>query len=108
MFLGTSVRALGIVWISSHSFGVGIVHRLFFWIPYFVRNVLKNFDNFSQPAKPVGEPDWLVHKVIFSGTVVRALVVVWVSSHSSEFRIERLFVFCFWIPYSEEFFDIVS
>ena len=25
-------RALGIVWVISHSFGAGIVHHLFFWI----------------------------------------------------------------------------
>ena len=40
MFSGITVRALGIVWVSSHSFGVGIVHRLFCWIPYSIRNVL--------------------------------------------------------------------
>ena len=49
--------ALGIVWVSSHSFGVGIVHHLFFWIPYSIRNVLTNFENRSQLARPVGEPD---------------------------------------------------
>ena len=48
MFLGTIVRALGIVLVSSHLFGVRIVHRLFCWIPYSVRNVLKkNLELFS-------------------------------------------------------------
>ena len=29
----------------------------FFWFPYSVRNVLKNFQNCSQPDRPVGELD---------------------------------------------------
>ena len=68
MFSGTIVRALGIVWVNSLSFGVGIVHRLFifllyfyFLIPYSIRNVLKNFENYSQLDQPVREPDQLVH-----------------------------------------------
>ena len=31
-----------------------------FWFPYSVRNVLKNFQNLSQPDRPVGELDQLV------------------------------------------------
>ena len=54
-------RALGIVWVSSCSFRVGIVHRLFFFIPYSVRNVLINFEKCSQPAQLVGEPDQPIH-----------------------------------------------
>ena len=61
MFSGTADRALDIIWVSSHSFGVGIVHRLFCWIPYSVRNVMKNFENFSQLVQPVGELDQPVH-----------------------------------------------
>ena len=49
MFFGTSVRVLGIVSISSQSFIVGIVLRLLFSFPYSMRNVLTNFQNFSQP-----------------------------------------------------------
>ena len=30
IFSRTAVRALGIVWVNPHSFGVGIVHHLFF------------------------------------------------------------------------------
>ena len=52
---------LGIVWASSHSLGVGIVHLLFCWIPYSVRNVLKKFENFSQLDQPIWELDQLVH-----------------------------------------------
>ena len=33
----------------------------FFWIPYSVRNVLENFENCSQSAQPVGEPNQPVH-----------------------------------------------
>ena len=29
----------------------------FFWFPYSVRNVLKKFQNCSQPNRPVGELD---------------------------------------------------
>ena len=43
---------------------------------------MKNFENFSQLARPVGEPDHLVHYVLFLGTTIRALGTVWVSSHS--------------------------
>ena len=42
---------------------------------------MKNFENCSQPAQPVGEPDHPIHLVLFSGTTVRALGIVWVSSH---------------------------
>ena len=59
--LQPSFRALGIVWVSSHLFRVGIVHRLFCWIPYSIRNVLKNFENYSQPVQPVGKSDQPVH-----------------------------------------------
>ena len=52
---------IGIVWVSSHSFGVRIVHHLFCWIPYSIKNVLKNFENCSQPARLVGEPYRPVH-----------------------------------------------
>ena len=64
MFSGTTVRALDIVWVNSHSFGVGIVHRLFifyFLIPYSIRNILTNFENYSQLDQPVRESDQPVH-----------------------------------------------
>ena len=57
MFSKIIVRVLFIVWVSSHSFGVRIVHCLFFWLPYSVKNVLSNFHNFSQPDQLVGELD---------------------------------------------------
>ena len=33
----------------------------FFKIPDYVRKVLKNFENYSQPAELVGKPDQPVH-----------------------------------------------
>ena len=49
--------------VLSHS-----VSELFivciFWFPYFVRNVLKNFQNCSQPDLPVGELDQPVFRVL--------------------------------------------
>ena len=42
-----------LVLISSHSSKVGIVRCYFFSIPYSVRNVLKNFEIFSQLTRLV-------------------------------------------------------
>ena len=68
------------------------MHRLFFWIPYSLRNFLNIFENCSQPDRLVREPDHLVHYVLFSGTTVRALGIVWVNSHSFGVKIlHRLF-----------------
>ena len=55
------VRSLGIVCVSSQSFGVGFVLRLFFWITDSLWKVLKNFDSLSQPDEWVGKPNQLVH-----------------------------------------------
>ena len=52
---------LGIVYVSSRSFRVRIVLRLFFWIPGSMRNILKNFQNCCQSAERVGKPDQPVH-----------------------------------------------
>ena len=41
--LQTRVRTLGTVCVGSSSFRVGFVLHLFFWIPDFLRKVLKNF-----------------------------------------------------------------
>ena len=46
--LEIAVRVLCIVWVRSLSFGVGILHCLCFSFPYSIRNVLKNFQNYSQ------------------------------------------------------------
>ena len=40
----------------------------FFWILDSVRKILKNFENFSQPAESVRKPDQLVHWVKFFET----------------------------------------
>ena len=61
LFAGTTVWVLCFVCVDSWSFGVGIALRLFFWIPDYVRKVLKNFENFSQPTIRVGKPDLSVH-----------------------------------------------
>ena len=71
---------------------------VFFWIPYSIRNVLINFDNCSELARPVGEPDKPVHYVLFSGKIVRALGIVWVSSHS--FGVVIVHCLFLSIPYS--------
>ena len=61
MFSEIVVRVLSIVCVSSQSLGVGIVLRLFCWIPDSVRKILKNFENCSQPDEPVGKPYHPVH-----------------------------------------------
>ena len=61
MFSGTLVRVLGIVCVSSQSFGFRIVLRLFFWIPDSMIKIMKNFENFSQSDEPVGKPNQPVH-----------------------------------------------
>ena len=54
----------------SWLFGVGIELRLSFWIPEFVRKVLKIFEIFCQPSGPVGKPNHPVHLVQFAGTAI--------------------------------------
>ena len=61
MFSGTEVKVLGIVCVSSQPFRVGIVLHLFFWISDSMKNIMTNFENFCQPAEPVGKPDQPVH-----------------------------------------------
>ena len=70
------------VCVGSWSFGVGIVLCLFCWIPEFLRKVLKFFEIFSQPSVLVGKPNYPVHWVRFSGTVVWVLCFVCVGSRS--------------------------
>ena len=47
-FSETAVWVLCFVYIGSWSFVVRIALRLFFWIPNYVRNAVKNVQNFSQ------------------------------------------------------------
>ena len=61
MFSGIAVWVLFFVCVGSWSFGVRIALCLFFWIYDYVRNVLENFENFSQPAVSVRKPDLSVH-----------------------------------------------
>ena len=58
MFLGTVVRALDIVWSVLTHYESELCTVCFFFIPYSMKNVLKNFENCSQP---VGEPNQPVH-----------------------------------------------
>ena len=46
--------------VLSHS-ELELYSVCFFWIPDFVRNILKNFENCSEPAEPVGKPDLPIH-----------------------------------------------
>ena len=46
--------------VLSHS-DLELYSIYFFWIPYYVRKILKFFENFSQPDEPVGKPDQPVH-----------------------------------------------
>ena len=56
-FAGTAVWVVSFVCVGSWLFGVGIELRFSFWIPDFVRKVLKIFEIFFQPSGPVGELD---------------------------------------------------
>ena len=70
------------VCVGSWSFGVGIVLCLFFWIPDFLRKVLKFFEIFSQLDRLVGKPNQLVHRVRFSGIAVWVVCFVCIGSWS--------------------------
>ena len=75
------------VYVGSWSFGVGIAIRLSFWIPDFLRKVLKFFEIFSQPDGLVGKPNQSVHWARFSGTAVWVLFFVCIGYWSFEVRI---------------------
>ena len=95
LFSRTAVWVLYFVCAESWSFRVGIDLILFFWIPESMRKVLKSFEIFSQPARPVGKPNQPVHWVLFVGTAIWVLCFVYVSSWSFGVGIAlRLF---FWI-----------
>ena len=48
----------------SHSVSEWYIVCFIFWFPYSIRNVLKNFQNFSQPDRPVGELDQPFFRVL--------------------------------------------
>ena len=62
--------------VGSHSSKLRINHRLFFWIPDFVRKVLKIFEICCQSSGPVGKPNQPVHLVQFVGTAVSTVLAV--------------------------------
>ena len=70
------------VCVGSWSFEVGIVLCLSFWIPDFLRKVLKFFEIFSQPSILVGKPNQPVHWVRFSRTAVWVLCFLCIGSLS--------------------------
>ena len=47
-----------------------------------MRRILNFFENYSQPDEPVGKSDKKVHSVLFFGTIVRVLGIVWIGSQS--------------------------
>ena len=52
-----SMSEFGALWllsIISLSSKLRIVHHFFLWNPCFSRNILSNFQIFSQPARPIG------------------------------------------------------
>ena len=56
-----------------------------------MKRILTNFENFSQPVGLVGKPDQPVHYVLFSGTTVRVLGIVCISSQPFRVGIVLLF-----------------
>ena len=70
------------VCVGSWSFEFGIALCLSFWIPDFIRKVLKIFEIFSQLFGLVGKPNQPVHLVRFFGTTVWVLCFVCIGSWS--------------------------
>ena len=56
-FSGKAVCVIFVVLVGSHSSELRINHRLFFYIPDFLRNGLINFESLSQPFELVEKPD---------------------------------------------------
>ena len=65
-----AVWVVSVICVGSWSFGVGIALCLSFWIPDFIRMVLKVFGIFSQSSGLIGKQNQPVHWVRFSGTAV--------------------------------------
>ena len=68
-FIGFSFSELKfgyfVLFVSILSHSVSELYTIcIFWFPYSVRNVLKNFQNCSQPDRPVGELDQPVFRVL--------------------------------------------
>ena len=54
-----------VLFVSVLSHSVSELYTVcFFWFPYYVRNVLKKFQNCSQPDRLVGERDQPVFRVL--------------------------------------------
>ena len=69
-FARMSVWVVCVICVGSWSFGVRIALCLSFWIPDFIRMVLKFFEIFYQSSGQIGKPNQPVHWVRFSGTAV--------------------------------------
>ena len=90
-----AIRALFFVWVDSHSSGVRIVLRCFFWALYSMRNILQNLRFFLNWINRL--ENWINRFIrFFPRIAVRALCLVWVNSHSSRVEIVHRF-FC-WVP----------
>ena len=66
MFLETAARVLCIVWVSSHSFGAGIVHRLFFFL---VSLICKECSEKFSELFSIGSTGWETGSANLSGFV---------------------------------------
>ena len=65
-----AVLVVCVICVGSWSFEVGIAVCLSFWIPNFIRMVLKFFEIFSQSYGLVEKQNQSVHWVRFSGMAV--------------------------------------
>ena len=99
MFSGTTVRAICIVWVSSHSFRVGIVHRLFFYIPYSIRNVLKFLRTFLKWINRLGNQISRFIRFCFQEQHLRSFSLFGSVLTHPELE-SYIIVFFFLVPYS--------
>ena len=95
--------ALRLISIISPSSEIKIMHSLFCWIPYSLKNSLKKFENFLSIEwtgwEPAHQAQWISVQVHYSsrfkfGAPEFVLVI------SPSFRLEIMHSFFFWITYS--------
>ena len=105
----SNIEALRLVSITSPSFELEIMRRLFCWIPYLLKNFKTKFENFlstgSTGLKSAQPVQWISIEVHYSSRFkFRALKLVLVISPSSE--LEIMYGFFCWIRYSSK--NIIS
>ena len=78
-FAGKAVWVVLFVFVGSWLFGVGIELHLSFWIPHFVRKVMKIFEIFFQPSGPVGKtkPAGSFGSVCWNGSLGGLICLCW-------------------------------